>query len=151
MMKLLHICSPTTIILLTILGIAIKCSTGDQSKMQCLCKTYRLTRSKILLYYTLPNKSHWLFFISIIDMINPSPIMSNQLLSENVDLNLSAWEKWLLNNELQKRHNIIHPAILKMRSMSSLEKEKMKSERLTKVDGSVRHDLFSFSLAYKFS
>ena len=75
--------------------------------------------------------------------------MSNSLTSENVDLNLSPWEKWLLSNELQKRHNIIHPAILKMRSMSQLEKEKMKSERVTTVDGNVRHNLFSFSRAYK--
>ena len=75
--------------------------------------------------------------------------MSNSLTSENVDLTLSPWEKWLLNNELQERHNIIHPAILKMRSMSSLEKAKMKSERVTTVDGSVRHDLYSFSMVYK--
>ena len=76
-------------------------------------------------------------------MINPSPIMSNSLTSENDDLSLSPWEKWLLNNEFQKRHNIIHPAILRMKSMSSLEKEKMKSEKVTTVR--VRHDLFTFS------
>lgn len=75
--------------------------------------------------------------------------MANSLRSETVDLTLSPMEKWLLNNELQKRHNIIHPAILKMRSMSSLGKEKMKSERVSTDDGNVRHYLFSFSMAYK--